>query len=157
MPDNPYAPPEAPAPEEKEVLQSVRGLPYGALLLSFGAYCLAMEGWVSAYAVKDMISFDSMPPLPILCFLIGSGALMAGVGRHVYLPWLGKHAFWLAAAVFAIGIAAADGSSAFGGAARLLFGLGLAIGLFGGWVVHRACTIIMAHYAREESAGAPEP
>jgi hypothetical protein len=149
---NPYAPPEAPAPDEEQTLKSMRGVPYFLLLVAFAGYCLAMERWVGAYSVKDMISMASIPQLPILCFLIGSGSLLMGVGRHVYAPWLGKHAFLLAAAVLAIGIAAAGDGSAFAGATRLLFGLGLAISLAGAWCAHRAY-VIVARYVSDKKEG----
>lgn len=157
MSDNPYAPPEAPKPEQAPAPASFRGAPYALLLFAFAVYCLAMERWVAVYGVKEAIDFGAIPPLPILCFLIGSGALMTGVGRHMYLPWLGRQAFWLASAVLAIGIVALDGSSPMGGAGRLLFGGGLAIGLFGAWVVNRACNILAALLAQDsEGRGGTE-
>lgn len=154
MSDNPYAPPESPTPAATKTATSLRGLPYYLLLLAFAGYCLAVERWVDAYSIKDLVSTGSVPALPILCFLAGSVALMAGIARVMFLPWLGKRAFQLAGAILVTGIAAVAGDPVFRGATRLLFGFGLAVSLAGWLVVDEARKIILEEYSEGEAAPA---
>ena len=72
MSDNPYAPPESPTSFNAEPVKPLRGTSHFLVLLAFGGYCLAVEHWVNAWSIKDLISDRSVPPLPILCFLAGT-------------------------------------------------------------------------------------
>lgn len=153
MPDNPYAPPESP-PTEPKPRTSLRGVAHYLLLLASAGYCLAVERWVDAYSIKDLISTGSIPALPILCFLAGCVALMAGIGRVMFLPWLGGRAFLLAAAILAISIVLVRGEPVFRGATRLLFGFGVGVSVAGSRVTKEACKIIRDEYSGGEVAPA---
>lgn len=150
MPGNPYAPPEAPVPAEAEAPKSIRGPLYFSLLAAFALFCIVVESRVDMLAIKDTVASGVLPQLPILCFLIGFGALMVGIGRHMYAPWQGKHAFILAAAALAIGLVADFNSRDSDGHMRAVLALGVAAALFGTWVAHRVLQVLVAEYLKQK-------
>jgi hypothetical protein len=147
MSDNPYAPPDSLPPAEPQQPPSLRGLPFFLLLVGFLGFAMAAEWWVDAYLIKEVIAAGGMPPPVVACFLLGSVALMAGIGRHWFLPWLGRFSFMAASAIMAVGVLLVTSESGFGRETQLLFALGLGDGLLGLWSVHRTSKIVLAHYS----------
>ena len=149
MTDNPYAPPDSPIPPDTDPVHSLRGVPFFLLLAGFGAYCIVVEWWVDAYSIRDVISADGVPPVVVQSFLAGSLALMTGIGRNWFAPWLGSLPFMLAAAILAVGLALISERTGFGNETRLMFAFGIAIALLGAWLSRRARRIVLAHYSSE--------
>lgn len=150
MSDNPYAPPESPAPADAKAAAPLRDGLYFVLFAAVAAYFIAIEGSVDMAPIKEALASGVLPALPVLCFLIGSGALLVGFGRHMYAPWQGKYAFVLAAATLGIGLVADVQATASDGRMRIVFALGIGTALFGIWLAHRTWQVLMAALLEEK-------